>query len=1043
MNRPAEALRHPALAPGRGAPLERADLTDRQRLGVVLQAAGLLSLCEAGGWRLADGWDMARVDGRGLLTGLSAVQGRSRRSTTTLLLELLRTCFGADDEIAGRGQARRAARALELRWSGVLDRSLPDQAIEELLAAAPFLGAAEFAAARAALEGTLVRSESEVRWLAGRGRSAVPCRRDPLALVSRGRWAEAARAFLASPPTDAAGRLAHARALAGDGRVSAALALVAGRDDLDAEILRATCHLTLGELEEAHESVRRIEASELSTGERLRASDVVLRVLSIVRRHDAARDWCATMVVSARGVERRAGRLHTAQAAIDRGDIEAAARLFGEEHGGEAELPGLFHEVGFFLALAREEGESALGHATSRLAAIRRGATRAEAGRAWNNLGIARMMQCDFGAAERAYRRSMGLLRGCDGPLAVTLAGANLVDIWLRLGRFDGVEPILEQALAWNRRSGNRRGAVVDQITRARLDLVRFDLERALARLAGLREEVLERPFATVAGWRSVVEARALGWLGRSGAAATSLEAVTPEALTYLEPEERPFLFALAGRIDRAIELAAAAGDLAPLAAPLVAGEVPPPGRWRALDRLEPYRRARFVLDAELAAPGSVPSERREESAEWFRRAGIARAAERIERSRGVAWRALADYFRRPAGDPDAIESLLAAVGHSEAELVIRADSAEHRLAGTGARRLPAERVAAFGAAELVLRAESFDEPLRALFALFLRDVPSPPPPEPADAVGGMLGESPALRAALDRLRRFAASDLPVLILGENGTGKELAARLVHEASPRATAPRIAVNCAGLSDTLLLAQLFGHARGAFTGADRERAGFFESARGGTVFLDEIGDFPAPAQGSLLRVLQEKEVQRLGESLPRRVDVRLVAATNRNLEAMVEEGRFRQDLYFRLKAATVVLPPLRERGQDALLLAEHFLEAQRRTRPGLKLTPEARRALAAHDWPGNVRELANVVAAAAVLSHDGRIAPEHLDLGGAAAAPAERADGGYHAQVETFRRRLIERALGDCEGNLAAAARKLGVSRQFLSQFVRKYGLPVT
>ncbi|GMU66167.1 MAG: hypothetical protein AMXMBFR36_24410 [Acidobacteriota bacterium] len=1041
MNRPAEALRHPALAPGRGAPLERADLTDRQRLGVVLQAAGLLSLCEAGGWRLADGWDVARVDGRGLLTGLSAVQGRSRRSTTTLLLELLRTCFGADDEIAGRGQARRAARALELRWSGVLDRSLPDQAIEELLAAAPFLGGAEFAAARAALEGTLVRSEREVRWLAGRGRSAAPCRRDPLALVSRGRWAEAARAFLSSPPTDAAGRLAHARALAGDGRVSAALALVAGRDDLEAEILRATCHLTLGELEEAHESVRRIEASDLSTGERLRASDIVLRVLSIVRRHDAARDWCATTVASARGGERRAGRLYAAQAAIDRGDVDAAARLLDEEREAESELPGQYHEVGFFLALLREDAERAREHAAARLVAIRRCATRAEAGRAWNNLGIARMMQCDFGAAERAYRHSMSLLRGCDGPLAVTLAGTNLVDTWLRLGRIDGVEPILEQALAWNRRSGNRRGAVVDQIIRARLDLARFDLERALARLAGLREEVQERPLAAVAGWRSVVEARALGWLGRSGSAAASLEAVAPEALTYLEPEERPFLFALAGRIDRALELAAAAGELAALVAPLVSGEVPPPGRWRALDRLEPYRRARFVLDAELAAPGSVPSERREEAAEWFRRAGIARAAERIERSRGVAWRALADYFRRPAGDPDAIESLLAAVGHSEAELVIRAESGEHRLAGTGARRLPAERVAAFGAAELVLRAESFDEPLRALFALFLRDVPSPPP-EPAQAVGGMLGESPALRAALDRLRRFAASDLPVLILGENGTGKELAARLVHEASPRAAAPRIAVNCAGLSDTLLLAQLFGHARGAFTGADRERAGFFESARGGTVFLDEIGDFPAPAQGSLLRVLQEKEVQRLGESLPRRVDVRLVAATNRNLEAMVEEGRFRQDLYFRLKAATVVLPPLRERGQDALLLAEHFLGAQRRNRPGLKLTPEARRALAAHDWPGNVRELANVVAAAAVLSHDGRIAPEHLDLGGAAAAPAERADGGYHAQVETFRRRLIERALGDCEGNLAAAARKLGVSRQFLSQFVRKYGLPV-
>lgn len=1041
MNRPADELRHPTLAPGRGAPVGRADLTDRQRLAVVLQAAGLLSLCEVGGWRLADGWDAAQVDGLGLLTGLRAVQGRSRGPTTALLLDLLRRCFGGDGEIAGRGQARRAARALELRWSGVVDGALPDQAIDELLAAAPFLAGSEFAAARNALEGSLVRSDREVRWLAGRGRSAAPCRRDPLALVAAGRWAEAARAFLAAPPADADGRLAHARALAGDGRVTAALALVAGRDDLDAEVLRASCHLTLGDLDAAHESVRRIEAGALSTTERLQASDVVLRVLSIVRRHDAARDWCAKLVGAARGAERRAGRLYAAQAAIDRGDVESASRLLDEEREAETELPALFHEVGFFLALAREDGESALEHAAARLAVTRRCATRAEAGRAWNNVGIARLMRCDFGGAERAYRHSMALLRGCDGPLAVTLAGTNLVDIWLRLGRIDGVEPILEQALAWNRRAGNRRGAVVDQIIRARLDLVRFELERTLSRLAGLRDEVQDRSLAGVAGWRSVVEARALGWLGRSGEAGAALDGVPPEALTYVEPEERPFLFALAGRTDRAVELAAACGPLASLAGPLVEGEVPPPGRWRALDRIEPFRRARFVLDAEMTAPGSVPVERREESVAWFRRAGIMRAAERVERSRGVAWRALADYFAQPAGDVAAIESLLGAVGHSEAELAIRTESGEHRLAGTGARRLPTERVAPFGGAELVLRAESFDEPLRALFALFRRDVPEPRP-EPTEIVAGMIGESPALRASIERLRRFAASELPVLILGENGTGKELAARLVHEASPRAAAPRLPVNCAGLSDSLLQAQLFGHARGAFTGADRERAGFFETARGGTVFLDEIGDFPPAAQGSLLRVLQEKEVLRLGEALPRRVDARVVAATNRNLESMVEEGSFRRDLFFRLKAATVVLPPLRERGQDVLLLAEHFLDGHRRTRPGLRLTPEARRALAAHSWPGNVRELANVVAAAVALSEDGRIAPEHLDLEGRDATPAERLEGGYHAMVEAFRRRLIERALVDCEGNLAAAARRLGVTRQYLSQFVRKYGLPV-
>ena len=172
-----------------------------------------------------------------------------------------------------------------------------------------------------------------------------------------------------------------------------------------------------------------------------------------------------------------------------------------------------------------------------------------------------------------------------------------------------------------------------------------------------------------------------------------------------------------------------------------------------------------------------------------------------------------------------------------------------------------------------------------------------------------------------------------MLILGESGTGKELAARHLHRASRRRDAHFVAVNCAALSDDLLLSDLFGHARGAFTGADRDRAGVFETAEGGTVFLDEIGDLPAPAQGMLLRVLQEGEVRRVGESLPRAVDVRVVAATHRDLSAMVGEGGFRQDLYYRLGVGTVELPALRDRGRDPILLAEHFLETFGRTSAG--------------------------------------------------------------------------------------------------------------
>ncbi|HSM13776.1 MAG TPA: sigma 54-interacting transcriptional regulator, partial [Thermoanaerobaculia bacterium] len=393
----------------------------------------------------------------------------------------------------------------------------------------------------------------------------------------------------------------------------------------------------------------------------------------------------------------------------------------------------------------------------------------------------------------------------------------------------------------------------------------------------------------------------------------------------------------------------------------------------------------------------------------------------------------------RPSGDRAAIEERLAAVGHAEAELVLRTGRGEHRLAGSGGRELTAERSAPLGAAELVLRAAEIDEPLRALFALFLRELPAPPAEAAPQPGHRLIGESPALLAAVERLRRFAPTRLPDLILGENGTGKELAAAAVHEWSGRG-GRLVPLNCAGLPESLLLSELFGHARGAFTGADRERAGIFESARGGTAFLDEIGDLPLAAQGSLLRVLQEREVRRVGESLARRVDVRVVAATHRELAEMVERDCFRRDLFFRLKAATVVLPPLRERGGDVLLLADRFLAEQRRERAGVRLTAEARRLLLRHDWPGNVRELKNVLEAAAALTEDGRIAPDHLDLGASPAAAEPARDGSYHAQVESLRRRLITGALESGDGTLADAARRLGVSRQYLSQYVQKHGL---
>ena len=1043
VSRAADGIRHLALAPASGEPVESAAVSDRARLGVVLQAAGLISLCEIAGWRLAEGLRGARVDGGGRLNGLRAEPGRSARPPCEELTRLLRALFRAgEDGIAGRGEARRAARELERRWRHSLDRVSADRVVADLVGVAPWL--LELAAARDGRAGVVVRDGVEIPWSAGPAAHTGVQGACPLELLARGRFAAAVRAFRERPPADDDERLAQARALAGAGRFEAAMAALGGRADVAAETLRAECLLVTGELSAAREVVRRLEAGDLSPAELLVAADVALRVLKLVGEPERARDWAARALAGARGAERVRARLLQALAAGDRGDLVAMERTLAEVESAElrVELAPLLHEARTQLGLAHLDGRSAVEHATRKLALARRRMTRVEAGRAWSNLGVGRMLERRFSAAERAFGHAARLLRGCDGPLAVTLAGANLADVRLRLGKLDGVEGLLEASRLENRRAGNAAGLEEDELVGVRLELVRFEPEAALSRLDQLAATSAPRGEDRVAARRAAYAARALGWLGRPAAARAALARVGAEGLEELEPEEWPFLYALAGDTDGALAVAARSPWEA-LAVPLVRGESPPAARWRALEALEPFRAARFVLDAELVAPGTAPAERRERAAALFRRLGAPRAAEAVERSRAVAWRALSDYFEKPSGDRAAIEMLFAAVGHAEAELVLRGPDGERRLAGRGGRELPAERSCAFGEATLVLRAAEFDEPLRALFALMRRETPAAESaPAASSQSGEFLGESPVLRAAIDRLRRFAGSELPVLILGENGTGKELAARLVHAASARAGAPRVAVNCAGLAEALLLSELFGHARGAYTGADRERAGYFEAARGGTIFLDEIGDFAAGAQGSLLRVLQEKEIRRLGESLARRVDVRVVAATNRDLESMVEQGKFRQDLYFRLKAATVTLPPLRERGNDVLLLAEHALAGLRARRPELKLTPEARRALLAHAWPGNVRELLHVLEAAAMLCEDGRIAPEHLDLGTAPPPVKGSRPGDYHVETEAFRRRLIESALAACAGNLAAAARKLGVSRQFLSQFVRKYGIRV-
>ena len=301
-----------------------------------------------------------------------------------------------------------------------------------------------------------------------------------------------------------------------------------------------------------------------------------------------------------------------------------------------------------------------------------------------------------------------------------------------------------------------------------------------------------------------------------------------------------------------------------------------------------------------------------------------------------------------------------------------------------------------------------------------------------------VVAEDPAMREVVDTARRVAAAESTVLLLGESGTGKEVVARLIHEASPRARGPFVAVSCAALSETLLESELFGHERGAFTGAQARHEGTFEQADGGTLMLDEVGETSPALQAKLLRVLQERRFQRVGGEQEIAVDVRLVAATNRDLEAAVAAGQFREDLYYRLAVFPIRIPPLRDRPADVVPLTEHFLHlltrGPGRTQP--ELTGAARDALLAHRWPGNVRELQNVVERSLILAGAGPIRPEDLGLGSA----APKASSGEPTTLKAMERRAIEAALAAEDGNRRRAAKRLGIALRTLQYKIKEYGL---
>jgi Nif-specific regulatory protein len=305
-----------------------------------------------------------------------------------------------------------------------------------------------------------------------------------------------------------------------------------------------------------------------------------------------------------------------------------------------------------------------------------------------------------------------------------------------------------------------------------------------------------------------------------------------------------------------------------------------------------------------------------------------------------------------------------------------------------------------------------------------------------------IIGESARMGEVYRIIARAARTDTTVLIRGQSGTGKELAARAIHQNSPRASEPFVSINSAALTDTLVESELFGHEKGAFTGAIAQKKGRLELADRGTIFFDEIGEMAPPLQAKMLRVIQEREFERVGGTRTLRVDVRVVAATNKNLEEAVKKGEFREDLYYRLNVIMLTMPPLRERTDDIPLLAAYFIAkySERCARRVIGLSQEARAHMMHYDWPGNVRELENAIERAVVLGNSDRILPEDLPEPILEAEAAGGVTTGYHAAIRDAKRRVVVEALQQAGGRFNDAARTLGVHPNYLHRLVRTLDL---
>ncbi len=640
-----------------------------------------------------------------------------------------------------------------------------------------------------------------------------------------------------------------------------------------------------------------------------------------------------------------------------------------------------------------------------------------ERGAARIDLAVETYLLGDAAEAERRFREAAGELRRAGSIALARTAAANLVNLLVETGRDADAEPLVDRMLVESDRTGDVKGRMLALAFRSRLA---FRRGRFAASAADRREA-----FALCERLRETIER---------------------QELEIDESDARLF----AGDREGALGFARRASERSDM------GDC----RERALARLS---------DFEHWSAGEEPKETELEEA--FRSAPE-RAAERVLRACAFFGPSFEQAHAGIAGH--AREALRRAGRHDLAEAVLsggaspdpaRLRSLRDRIAGGEAplRVVEADgevvwKSAAFERAEWRRALDWGDPPLylegggaEADLAAFLFEtirrradlaVPEAGSPGGIDILhaAGIVTGDRRMDAVGARLARIAPQNVTVFIAGESGTGKERVARAVHRLSSRFAGPFVPVNVAAFPEALLEDELFGHARGAFTGADRDRIGLFEAAHGGTLFLDEIGDLSAPLQAKLLRALQEREIRRVGENRHRPVDVRLVTATAKPLEAAVETGRFREDLYYRIKVASIDLPPLRDRGEDVGLLARHFVDryAAEYGKGAVRLSAAALATLRAHPWPGNVRELENAIMEAVALADPGAT----LDRGAfpRLRAGADEPSGSYRERVDAFRRRTVEEALAKSGGNRTHAARAMGLSRQALLYLIRELGV---